>query len=195
MFSELLSSLPLCCWACHFPFPVIQQPLYSHAAQFSANIIFSFVSTGLHVAPTCLRVTAHFLCQVKLSHSTQSGFYSTIAFLYVFKLLATEQAVILLWCKAHQDKIEVWELALRVLVSCSSSTSLFPGIIGTDIAGEDSNTCGMNNLSVGEAFSLVTLISSHLLPLNIILPRLPALFIYFSACSWVFSLRARGWRQ
>lgn len=137
------------------------------------------MSTGLHVAPTCLRVTAHFLWQVKLSHSTQSGFYSTIAFLYVFKLLATEQAVILLWCKAHQDKIERWELALRVLVSCSSSTSLFPGIIGTDIAEEDSNTCGMNNLSVGEAFSLVTLISSHLLALNIILPRLPALFIFF----------------
>lgn len=137
------------------------------------------MSTGLHVAPTCLRVTAHFLCQVKLSHSTQSGFYPTIAFLCAFKSLATEQAVILLWCKAHQDKTERWELALRALVSCSSSTSLSPGITGADSAEEDPNTCGMNNLSVGEAFSLVTLISSHLLPLNIILPRLPAFFIYF----------------
>lgn len=55
----------------------------------------------------------------------------------------------------------------------------FPGILGAHLAEEDSNTCGMNNLSVGEAFSLVTLISSHLLPLNIILPKLPALFIYY----------------
>lgn len=32
---------------------------------------------------------------------------------------------------------------------------------------EKANICGMNNLSVGEAFSFVRLISSHCLPLNI----------------------------
>lgn len=89
---------------------------------------------------------------------------------FMFSNCLPQQAVILPQYKAFiKTKIEIWELALRVMVSHSSSATVsFQELQEpTYCTEEKSNICGMNNLSVGEAFSFLRLISSHLLPLNI----------------------------
>lgn len=89
-------------------------------------------------------------------------------FLYVFKLLARVGCNSPTVESVHQDKIEIWELAPRLTVSCSSSATVsFQELQEpTYCTEEKSDILGMTNLTVGEPFSFVRLIISHLLPLN-----------------------------